>query len=53
MLVILGQALGSVLVDHFGFLGYPVRPISPVKIFACVLLIASVLLVKFADGVQR
>jgi transporter family-2 protein len=53
MLVILGQALGSVLVDHFGLMGYPVRPISPAKILACVLLIASVLLVKFADAAPR
>lgn len=53
VLVILGQALGSLFVDHFGVMGYPVRPISLAKITACILLIVSVVLVKYADGGAR
>ncbi len=52
-LLLLGQALGALLVDHFGWMGYPVRPISLPKIVACVLLIVSILLVKFADAAPR
>ena len=53
VLVILGQALGSMFVDHFGLMGYPVRPISLVKVTACVLLIMSVVLIKYADSAPR
>lgn len=53
VLGILGQALGSMLVDHYGWAGYPVRPISLAKITACVLLLISIALVKYADSAPQ
>jgi len=53
VLGLLGQAIGSILVDHYGWAGYPVRPISLAKITACVLLVVSVFLVKYADSATR
>jgi transporter family-2 protein len=49
ILVTLGQIVGSVLIDHYGLVGMPVRPISFAKISACVLLVASVALLSFSE----
>jgi transporter family-2 protein len=50
VLVLAGQALGSVVVDHFGLMGLPVRPISIAKLVACVLLIFSVFLLQVGES---
>jgi transporter family-2 protein len=44
-LTVLGQLLASTLVDQFGWLGFPVQPISATKIVGIVLLLSGVGLV--------
>jgi bacterial/archaeal transporter family-2 protein len=41
-LTVFGQLLASVLVDQFGWLGFPTQPISPTKIAGAVLLLGGV-----------
>ncbi len=43
-LVILGQMVVSIAVDHYGLLGYPVREASPARMLGVVLLVAGVVL---------
>lgn len=45
-LVIGGQMLLAVLLDHFGWLGVPVREISPGRVLGVVLVIAGVILIR-------
>ncbi len=45
-LIITGQLLVSLLLDHFGLLGAPVQPISPGRVLGAVLLIAGVVLIR-------
>ena len=40
-----GQLVGSLLMDHYGFVGYPVRPLSVERIAGAVLLFLGVLLI--------
>lgn len=46
VLVVAGQLLASLLLDHFGLLGYPVRPFNAWRALGCVLLVAAVLIIK-------
>jgi transporter family-2 protein len=41
-LTVLGQLCASLLVDQFGWLGFPVQPISPSRIAGAVLLLGGV-----------
>ena len=41
-LTVFGQLLASMLVDQFGWLGFPTQPISPTKIAGAVLLLGGV-----------
>ena len=41
-----GQMLASLILDHFGLLGYPVHPISIWRVVGVLLLSAGVLLIK-------
>jgi bacterial/archaeal transporter family-2 protein len=41
-LTVFGQLLASMLVDQFGWLGFPAQPISPTKIAGAVLLLGGV-----------
>jgi transporter family-2 protein len=41
-----GQMLASLILDHFGLLGYPVHPISMWRVVGVFLLCAGVLLIK-------
>jgi transporter family-2 protein len=41
-LTVFGQLLASMLVDQFGWLGFPTQPISPAKIAGAVLLLGGV-----------
>lgn len=45
-LIVSGQLMMSVLMDHYGWLGIPVNPISWTKILGFVLLVAGVLLIR-------
>lgn len=45
-LVIAGQVLAAVMLDHFGVLGLTPHPISPARLAGAVLLIAGVILIR-------
>ena len=44
-LVVLGQLATSLLVDHFGWLGFPQHPLTPLRLFGALLLFGGVLLI--------
>ena len=44
-LIVAGQLMMSVLMDHFGLLGVPVNPVTPTKILGFLLLLAGVILI--------
>ena len=44
--VMTGQLIGSLLLDHYGAVGYPVRPISLERVGGAVLLLLGVLLIQ-------
>ena len=46
VIVVAGQLLASVLLDHFGLLGYPVRPFNGWRALGCALLVGAVLVIK-------
>jgi transporter family-2 protein len=43
---IAGQVLVSILLDHFGAVGFAARPVSPLRLIGALLLVAGVLLVR-------
>lgn len=45
-LVILGQVVSSILVDHFGLLGFPRHPLSLARLLGALALLAGVLLIN-------
>jgi bacterial/archaeal transporter family-2 protein len=44
-LIVLGQLLTSLLVDHFGWVGFPQHPLTLLRLTGAVLLFAGVLLI--------
>ena len=46
VLVVAGQLLASVLLDHFGLLGYAVRPFNGWRALGCGLLVLAVLIIR-------
>lgn len=46
-LILAGQMLASLVLDHFGWLGYPTQPISLLRILGALLIGAGVYLVRF------
>jgi transporter family-2 protein len=44
-LIVLGQLLTSLLVDHFGWVGFPQHPVTLLRLTGAVLLFAGVLLI--------
>ncbi len=44
--LVFGQLIASVVIDHFGFLGYDVRPISLARVLGVLLLAGGVFLVQ-------
>ena len=45
-LMVAGQMLLSLVLDHFGFMGMPRQPVSPARIAGVMMLIGGVLLVR-------
>jgi transporter family-2 protein len=45
-LIVSGQLLMSVLMDHYGLLGVPVNPVNPSKLIGICLLIVGVFLIR-------
>lgn len=46
-LILAGQMVSSLALDHFGWLGYPVHPISGLRLLGVGLIVAGVYLVRF------
>ena len=44
-LIVLGQLVTSLLVDHFGWLGFPQHPVTPLRLFGALLLFGGMLLI--------
>lgn len=44
--VMTGQLIGSLILDHYGAVGYPVRPLSLERVGGAVLLLLGVLLIR-------
>jgi len=44
-LVVLGQLLASLVIDHYGWIGFPQHPISTLRILGAILLFGGVLLI--------
>jgi transporter family-2 protein len=44
--VVVGQVLASLLIDHYGWLGFPERPFTTARFLGCVLLLGGFLLLK-------
>lgn len=45
-LIITGQMLAAIALDHFGLVGFPIHPLSPGRLIGGVLLVAGVILVQ-------
>lgn len=45
-ITIAGQVLVSVLLDHFGAVGFAERPVTPLRLLGALLLVAGVLMVR-------
>jgi transporter family-2 protein len=46
-LLIAGQLAAALIVDHFGWLGVPVRPVNPYRVLGGGCLLAGVLLIRW------
>lgn len=44
--VVTGQLMGSLLIDHFGLVGFPVTPVSVGRLLGVALLVAGVVVVQ-------
>lgn len=44
--IVAGQMAASLVLDHFGWLGFPVQPVSPLRVLAVLLILAGVLLLQ-------
>lgn len=44
-LIVLGQLVTSLLVDHFGWLGFPEHPVTPLRLLGAVMLFGGMLLI--------
>jgi len=45
-LIIAGQMLASITLDHFGLVGFPVHPLSFWRVFGAIFLIIGVVLIQ-------
>lgn len=43
-LIVAGQMIGAMTLDHFGALGFPIRPVSPARLSGAALLVLGVAL---------
>jgi len=45
-LIVAGQMLSSIVLDHFGWIGYPIHPISVFRMLGVLLLVGGVVLIR-------
>lgn len=48
--IVAGQMLASLILDHFGMLGFPIQPVTPVRVAGVVLIVAGVVLLQAPKG---
>lgn len=48
--VVTGQLLGSLAVDHFGWVGFPVQPMNGTRVLGVLLLLAGVYIIQFGTA---
>ncbi len=46
--IVAGQMLASLLLDHYGWFGFPVQPVAPLRVIAVAMIIGGVLLLQAA-----
>lgn len=46
LLTVVGSLFMSIVLDHFGWLGFPIRPFTWAKLVGCVLLVISLILFR-------
>ena len=46
--IVAGQMMASLVLDHYGLFGFPVQPVSPLRISAVAMIIGGVLLLQAA-----
>lgn len=46
---IFGTLVASLLIDHFALLGFPLHPISPLRLLAAAMVLAGLLLLQFGS----
>lgn len=44
--VVAGQMLASLVLDHYGWVGFPVQPVTPLRAMGAALIVGGVLLVQ-------
>lgn len=44
--IVSGQMVASLLLDHFGWVGYPQQPLTPIRAIGALLVIGGVLLIQ-------
>ena len=44
--VVVGQLVAGVLIDHYGWFGMPIQPVSVVRLVGAILLVAGVILIR-------
>lgn len=44
--IVAGQMLASLVLDHYGMLGFPVQPVTPLRLLAVALIVGGVLLLQ-------
>ncbi len=52
-LIVTGQILASLVMDHFGLVGFPRRPISPTRLIGALLLLIGVAMVLKPSAARR
>jgi bacterial/archaeal transporter family-2 protein len=45
-LVVAGQMIASLVLDHFGMVGYTVHPVNPIRLFGAGLVVVGVILIR-------
>lgn len=48
--ILAGQLIAAVILDHFGWLGVPLNPVTPSRLLGVALLVAGVILIKGLPG---
>jgi bacterial/archaeal transporter family-2 protein len=46
-LIITGQMITSLILDHYGLIGYARHPINPARVIGTILLLAGVFLIRY------